>query len=1162
MLGVADQAAPPPPRRDPIKQTMIGVAPASPGLELASLDEDSPAGDDGMELDLGEEADDADLPAPAARSGRDATIELPSFAPSAAPASNAPDSNELDLVSPPTNSVNDLDLPDLGSRVSLPDLSVPPAPRRAAGLPDLSPSQSADLPDLSAALPDLGAELPDLGSGLPEVGGSGLPLVGYGLPDLEQRLPSLRPPSKTGSSDEGEISGAGPGGGFLAHSEFPGAVDSSEADPFARPAGIGTSLSQGRRQAETASSGEPRAASSRGLGEEEEFDAFPTESGKPNASKAGSADGYGDVVLEGGGGDLDLGEGLDRGAMPEGMPRGPTPAASATVDLSAPARPEKFSGAKGKGKKRSKTSAMSKGTRIALFSILGLAVAGGALASLIPDVGPYGVYFVMDRLKAGEYQDQLRAASARAQKRMALDTAKELAAAFQDVRMGLNETPRFRPRAAYAAYIGFFHQLRFRTASDESAQAQALMDTLKETPPDTEYLELAQLAQKAAQGHPEVLADQATRLLGRGIEYVVLVGESALAKQRADVAQTAWAKALGMETSGRTHFGLARAYYLSNKVDEARKQLSLALQANPQHAGARILDASLKLADRTLDEGILQELAPFAEGKASASRGEQVQALVLMGELHLERGRLKKAEEAFTLALAKDAGSGPAQRGLARVLFESGRYSESLARYESALSVEPDDLKISLGIVQCKLRLEQLEDAVKMLDQLGPRHPNSTALLYWIGSAKEATGQRDVAQASYEKAIKQGESIPELVLAYVGLTKLLGQKGHHAEAALVIAQAQKRFPDDPAVFRALGELAIGRGSFDEAVGHFDEAIKLDPHNVALHFSKGIALRQARRFDEAAREFELVEQDSKDYPGLALERGNLYEASGRSEDALKAYELALAAAPDDLDLKLRVACGKATTGQAKAAIEQLKALLEARPNSGEVNFCQGLALLASAEDLPRARTFLERAVSRDPTRAKHHLYVGWVNLEMGDLAAAGRALNETIRLDSTLADAYWKRGELLVKQRAVRDALVDLDRALELAPSRTEAHAQKALAYLELGQEQQAMAEFQIAVNAPVVDPSWHYRFGDLLLANRRPVEARQQLEFALEKIKSRSPEPPWVPNAHRLLALSIGRKREALEHWQAYISAKKGSADPYLTDAAREMDAILSSLGH
>ncbi|HXS18582.1 MAG TPA: tetratricopeptide repeat protein, partial [Polyangiaceae bacterium] len=691
---------------------------------------------------------------------------------------------------------------------------------------------------------------------------------------------------------------------------------------------------------------EARAASSRGLGEEDEFDAFPTESGKPSGSKAGSADGYGDVVLEGGGGDLDLGENLDRGEAPEGMPRGPTAAASAVVDLSAPARPEKFSDAKSKAKKRRKTSAMSKGTRIALFSILGLAVAGGALASLIPDVGPYGVYFVMDRLKAGQYREQLLQSSKVAQKRMGLDTAKELANAFHEVRAGLNDAPRFHPRAAYAAYIGFFHQLRFLTASDESAQAQALMDSLKEAAPDTEYLELAQLAQKAAQGHPEVPADLATRLLGRGIDYVVLVGESALAKRRVDVAVTAWTKALAMEKSARTHFGLARAHYLANQPQAVREQLDLALKANPAHAGARILEATLKLADRSLDEGILQELAPFAEGKASASRGEQVQALVLMGELHLERGRLKKAEEAFTLALSKDAGSASAQRNLARVLFESGRYSEALARYESALSVEPDDLKISLGIVQCKLRLEQLQDAVKMLDQLAPRHPNSTALLYWIGIAKEAAGEKDVAQASYEKAIKQAEAIPELVLAYVGLTKLLGQKGHHAEAAVVIAQAQQRFPDDPAVFRALGELAVGRGSFDEAVRHFDRAIALDPHNVALHFSKGVALRQARRFDEAVREFDMVEQDSKDYPGLALERGNLYEASGRSEDALKAYELALAAAPDDLDLKLRVACGKAAAGQAQAAIEQLKPILEARPNSGEVNFCQGLALLAS------------------------------------------------------------------------------------------------------------------------------------------------------------------------------------------------------------------------
>lgn len=1162
MLGVPEQGGsgpnpPNPPRRDPKKHTMLGVAPAGAGLELASLDEESALSERAYELDLEDSPDSgADLPTPASPKERGAVIDLPSITPSA-PAARAPDSGELDLdISLPdlsSEAGRDIDLPDLGRPAPPPDLKVPRAPRRADNLPDL-PTLSADLPDLNAGLPDLGAELPDLGAGLPQFGGVDLPLVGGpGLPDVDQRLPSLR-------AEQGGGAGRSPDSGrdpFIAHSEFPGMVDSAQTDPFARPVGVGQTRSQ-----DPPSQGAPRAASQRGFGEEDEFDAFPTESGKPSGVAAGPAAGYGDVVLEGGGGDLDLGENLDRGHVPAGLPPGPVAAASAQVDLSAPARPEKYSDGKQKSKRRRKTTAMTKGTKIALFSILGIAVAGGALASLIPDVGPYGVYFALDQLKAGEYQRDLKLDVGSAQKRMALDSARELELAFEQVRGGLQSAPRFRPRSAYAAYIGYFHQLRFSAASDASAQAQALMDGLKDAKVEIEYLELAQLAQRAAQGHPEVVADQASRLIPRGIEYAVLVGEAALAKERVDVALAAWTKVLQSESGARGHFGMARVLYLSNKPEQIREHIALALKANPAHSGARILEARLRLVDRTQDAAIIEALSPLVEAKSTASRGEQVAALVLLGELHLERGRLKKAEESFQLALSRDAGSVAAQRGLARALFESGRFSEALARFESALSVEPGHLQTSLGVVQCKLRLEQLQDAVKLLDQLAPRFPNSTALAFWVGSAKEAAGDKDVAQASYEKAIKLGEAVPELVLAYVGLTRLLGQRGHHAEAAEVIAQAERRFPDDPAVFEALGELSVSRGSYEDAVGHFEKAIQLDPNNVGLHFSKGVALRQARRFDESALEFDLVEKDSKDYPGLALERGNLFEASGRSEQALRAYEHALAGAPDDLDLKLRVACGKAAAGQAEPAIEMLKQLLDARPNSAEVNFCQGLALLALGEDLPRARVFLERAVSRDPTRAKHHLYVGWVDLEMGDLSAASRALDETIKLDSTLADAYWKRGELLVKQRAVRDALIDLDKALQLAPSRTEAHAQKALAYLELGQEQEAMAEFRVAVNAPVVDPAWRYRFGDLLLANRRAAEASEQLQLALEGAKKKSVEPAWVPNAHRLLALALGRKREAIEHWQAYINAKKSSSDPYLAEAARELDAILRSLGH
>ncbi len=1190
MLGVASPSDAPnhfPPQRDPKKQTMLGVAPAGAGLELANLD-DEVESDSGGELELGappsaaptgDDFFEVDLPSPAPassqRRGGALTIDLPSMNPSETPESVAPDSEEFDLdaaalpeLPEPRSSGLDLDssgeanLPDLGpAQGRKPPPRKPPAVQAAPKMPPRRAAPVESTSESEVGLPDLGVDLPDLDVGLPDLGGdSGLPsmdLVGFPespsglpapvneLPDLgASQLPSIQTPPDAAASP------------FAEPHDLSSEADFGQTDPFASP----QEVAPAQRSVDPTSFGEvdfsdDGASLRESVNDEGEFDAFPIEDAAPAADPAGGGEGYGDVSLEGAGDALDLGDEPDRG----GAPAGPAAAASAAVDLSAPARPEKYSSRKDK-KKRARASAMSKGTKIAVSSLLGLAVCGGALASLLPEVGPYGAYFIVDQMKAGEYQSSLVRDTAQAQKKMGMDTSRELGGAFQLVNAGLADAPRYKARIAYAAYVGFFHQLRFGAASDESAQAHALMDSLKEVEPGTQYLELAQLAQKAATGHPEVPADQAKRLLGRGLPFAVLVGESALAKRKLDTALQAWTSVASQEDSARSHFGLARTRLYLGEPEAAITELDAVLAKNPKHVGARILQAQSRLKDRTLDDELVSTLVPLSQGQDGASRGEQVEALIVLGQLHLTRARLKKAEGAFTAALSANAGSAAAQRGLAQVLFESGRYSEALARYESALSVEPAHLGASLGVVQCKLQLEQLDDAVKVLDALSPKHPKSSALQYWLAVAKEAVGDKEGAQAAYSKAIDLDEPVAELVLSHVALTRLLSQKGEHLQASKVIEEAEEKFPQDPAVFEALGELAASRGSFDDAISDFDKAITLDPKNIGLHFLRGISLRQARRFEESRAEFDLVEKESKDYPGLALERGNLFEASGRSEEALKAYEQALADAPDDLDLKLRVACGKANAGQSEPVIEQLKPLLEARPSSAEVNFCQGLALL-NGEEYQKARVYLERAVSRDPSRAKHHLYVGWVNLEMGDLASANRALDQTIKLDSTLADAYWKRGELRVKQRAVQDALIDLDRALKLAPSRTEAHAQKALALLELGKEQEAMAEFKIAVNSPVAQPAWHYRYGDLLLANRRAPEARKQLEAALDKIDSDA-APVWAVNAHRLLALSIGRKKEALEHWQSYVNAKKGTNDPYLSDAAREMDAILRSLGH
>jgi Tfp pilus assembly protein PilF len=218
-------------------------------------------------------------------------------------------------------------------------------------------------------------------------------------------------------------------------------------------------------------------------------------------------------------------------------------------------------------------------------------------------------------------------------------------------------------------------------------------------------------------------------------------------------------------------------------------------------------------------------------------------------------------------------------------------------------------------------------------------------------------------------------------------------------------------------------------------------------------------------------------------------------------------------------------------------------------------------LNSDENLEQARQFLVRAVGRDPTRAKYHLYVGWVAMELGDLSQAALSFDKTIELDRTLADAYWKRGELRVRNGAVVDALLDLDKALELAPSRLEAHAAAARAYEQIGKEQEALASWEKAVGAEVAEPVWNFQYGELLYVNRREAEARDQLNIAISAGDKVDPPPNWLADAHRFYAMTLGRGKPALKHWQRYLELKSNSNDPYKKEAMREVDAILKMQG-
>ena len=79
---------------------------------------------------------------------------------------------------------------------------------------------------------------------------------------------------------------------------------------------------------------------------------------------------------------------------------------------------------------------------------------------------------------------------------------------------------------------------------------------------------------------------------------------------------------------------------------------------------------------------------------------------------------------------------------------------------------------------------------------------------------------------------------------------------------------------------------------------------------------------------------------------------------------------------------------------------------------------GLAGLEQTQKLGDARIFFRRATTYDATRATYFLYLGWVELALGDFAAAKSALNE-----AAAEVAATTLGQQRLSQRAIPKWLV-------------------------------------------------------------------------------------------------------------------------------------------
>jgi tetratricopeptide (TPR) repeat protein len=642
--------------------------------------------------------------------------------------------------------------------------------------------------------------------------------------------------------------------------------------------------------------------------------------------------------------------------------------------------------------------------------------------------------------------------------------------------------------------------------------------------------------------------------------FALLEAEVALKQNKLAEADKAFARSLKQGAGARAQWGLARVAMARTDLPAQRAAVDETLRLSPEHVEAHLALSRLLWNSGKQTEALAELDRALGREKVNdhflwSSKSARAGAYSMLGFVNESRGHLSQARKAYDEALAADPYMLEALLGAGRVLLRERRWNDALARFESALNLAQKsggglvmsgrraDVEARLGQSHAQLSLNRAPEAKATLAALMKDNPNDAEIVRAAGQAEGVVGNQAGAE---ELLVKSVELAPTTFAGYLALAQHYFKQGRADKASETLNDAASKVEENVEMRRMLGQSELARARFDSAVHEFKRATELDPDDLEAQFGLAVAYRRVNELDKARALLDAIAKRDPQFAGLALERGLILEAQGKYAEAVVAYRAAHAKDPADTALNMRLGAAQVEAGQLDDAELTLQSVMRETPNSAEAEYFSGRLALARGRG-PDALTHIDRALSLDGTQAIYHLYAARAALDMGNL---GRTIDEaeaTLARDPSIGDAYWVRGIVRMRSGAVRDALKDAKRALDLNPMRIDAYALMAECYDELRQLGEATQSYRVALTKDPQRGDWWYKLGRLSMDRGARADAHEALEHARQLGDKIDPMPYWLPDAYRLsgeLARTMGDRKQAIAFFRRFLAiAPDGALD-------------------
>jgi tetratricopeptide (TPR) repeat protein len=576
------------------------------------------------------------------------------------------------------------------------------------------------------------------------------------------------------------------------------------------------------------------------------------------------------------------------------------------------------------------------------------------------------------------------------------------------------------------------------------------------------------------------------------------------------------AQAAARQVSARAigHYLAARRAQAEVDIERAEEELRQALVFDELSPWLRVAHGE-----------VLARMARWDEGEAEARRavaldpeGESGEAgWLLLGRIFAYRREPARAIEALRVAATLEAQRAralpPAEertpdaepwRLLGRVLFESGDVEGAAKAMDELGAMLPAEAARGYReMANGSLAVQEAARADRFLRRAVELLPGDLEAWKLLGRLEERGRRLPEARAAWEAALR---AEPEDIDALAALGRISLRLGDAAGAQLYFRQLRLVDSDDAGAVAASAMALVEARQAEEALRLLDGWAGVADGRI--HFARGLALEDLRRWLEAARAFEQVPPNGELWGAARAALAWALVRAGRVDEALETADRALAVKPGEVRLLLARAAVLERAGRVGDAAEWLAGAVAGREKAGDDAGAADLydalgAALAKAGRPAEAVALLARALERRPKDEALLFALGQAEERAGNTESALERMRALLAINPDHAEALNFVGYSYAEKGVRLDEAERLiGHALELRPDSGFFLDSIGWVYFRKGDYARATAALERADALAGPEPTILEHLGDAYRGARRAREAEQAYRRALGSLEA------------------------------------------------------------